>query len=78
MSGVAASPSSRTWAPAGIPYVVAPAQSYAVAGGGSLTIQAGTIVKFATCSPYNYGGIDVSSVSGVPASLTVNGTLDIR
>ena len=46
-----------------------------MAGGGNLTIQAGTTVKFATCSPYNYGGIDVSSVS-VAASLTVNGTLD--
>ena len=65
---------SRTWQAAGLPYVVDCGFSVQVTSGGSLTIEAGATVKFATCASrdatiYVAGG----DPSALP-SLTVNGT----
>ena len=62
--------SSATWTPAGSPYIVQ--GDVTVTAGGSLTVQAGTIVEFAS-SDGLAGGIDPSRVE-----LTVKGTLNVN
>ena len=65
---------SRTWQETGLPYVVDCSFSVQVTGGGSLTIDPGVVVKFATCANKDAG---IYVAGGGPinlASLTVNGT----